>query len=234
MPAVALTDSANLFGGLEFAQGCSGKGIQPIMGCQLFLSRTASDDRPEAERQPPDPIVALAMDARGLDNLRRLSSRGFLANDASGRPCLKLSTTRGACGRAVPPHRWHLRADRAPFGGRPPCPGRGLAAPPGRRLPGPDRGRAAPPRPRGRAGDRAAECWPWPTNSACRSSPPTTSISPRRECMRRMTRCSASPRGGRWPRKIAAASPPSTGSSRPRRCGRCSPTCRRPATTRWP
>ena len=48
MPAVALTDSANLFGGLEFAQGCSGKGIQPIMGCQLFLSRTASDDRPEA------------------------------------------------------------------------------------------------------------------------------------------------------------------------------------------
>src|SRR3954454_9218221 len=48
MPAVALTDSANLFGGLEFSQGCQGKGIQPIMGCQLFLSRTASDDRPEA------------------------------------------------------------------------------------------------------------------------------------------------------------------------------------------
>ena len=92
MPAVALTDSANLFGGLEFAQGCAAKGIQPIMGCQLFLSRTASDDRPEAERQPPDPIVALAMDARGLDNLQRLSSRSFLANDASGRPCLKLQT----------------------------------------------------------------------------------------------------------------------------------------------
>ncbi|TDH63896.1 DNA polymerase III subunit alpha [Dankookia rubra] len=92
MPAVALTDSANLFGGLEFSQGCSGKGIQPIMGCQLFLSRTASDDRPEAERQPPDPIVALAMDARGLDNLQRLSSRSFLASDASGRPCLTLRT----------------------------------------------------------------------------------------------------------------------------------------------
>src|SRR3954453_23957424 len=68
MPAVALTDSANLFGGLEFAQGCAGKGIQPIMGCQLFLSGSAADARPEAERQPPDPIVALAMDARGLDN----------------------------------------------------------------------------------------------------------------------------------------------------------------------
>ncbi|RAI60524.1 DNA polymerase III subunit alpha [Roseicella frigidaeris] len=92
MPAVALTDSANLFGGLEFSQACAGKGVQPVMGCQLFLSRTASDERPEAERLPPDPIVALAMDARGLDNLQRLSSRGFLAGDASGRPCLRLTT----------------------------------------------------------------------------------------------------------------------------------------------
>ncbi|MDN3567716.1 DNA polymerase III subunit alpha [Paeniroseomonas aquatica] len=92
MPAVALTDTANLFGALEFAQGCAGKGIQPIMGCQLWLSRTASDPRPEAERQPPDPIVALAMDAEGLDNLQRLSSRSFLGSDASGRPCLSFAT----------------------------------------------------------------------------------------------------------------------------------------------
>ncbi|MCK8787440.1 DNA polymerase III subunit alpha [Roseomonas sp. NAR14] len=94
MPAVALTDSANLFGALEFAQGCSGKGVQPIMGCQLFLSRAAADERPEAERQAPDPVVALAMDATGLDNLQRLSSRSYLAADPSGKPCLKLDTLR--------------------------------------------------------------------------------------------------------------------------------------------
>ncbi len=92
MPAVALTDTANLFGALEFAQGCTAKGIQPIMGCQLWLSRTASDPRPEAERQPPDPVVALAMDAQGLDNLQRLSSRSFLGSDPSGRPCISLAT----------------------------------------------------------------------------------------------------------------------------------------------
>ncbi len=90
MPAVALTDSANLFGALEFSLGCSGKGIQPIMGCQLFLSRSAADERPEQERQAPDPIVALAMNPAGLANLQRLSSRSFLADDPSGRPCLKL------------------------------------------------------------------------------------------------------------------------------------------------
>src|SRR5919199_1852620 len=92
MPAVALTDSANLFGALEFAQGAAGKGVQPIMGCQLFLSRAAADDRPEAERQAPDPVVALAMDATGLDNLQRLSSAGYLGSDPSGKPCVKLTT----------------------------------------------------------------------------------------------------------------------------------------------
>jgi DNA polymerase-3 subunit alpha len=92
MPAVALTDSGNLFGALEFSQGCAAKGIQPIIGCQLFLSRAASDDRPEAERQPPDPFVALAMNGKGLDNLQRLSSLGYLAENTTGRPCLTLAT----------------------------------------------------------------------------------------------------------------------------------------------
>ncbi len=91
MPAVALTDSANLFGALEFADACAKKGIQPIMGCQFFLSRLAADpDRAEAGRLPPDPIVALAMDAAGLANLQRLSSLSFLRDDPSGRPALSL------------------------------------------------------------------------------------------------------------------------------------------------
>ena len=39
MPAVAITDTANLFGALEFSQACVAKGIQPIMGCQVALAR---------------------------------------------------------------------------------------------------------------------------------------------------------------------------------------------------
>ncbi len=90
MPAVALTDTANMFGALEFAQGCSGKGVQPIMGCQLWLARGATDERPESARLAPDPIVALAMNPAGLDNLQRLSSHGFLADDPSGKPAISL------------------------------------------------------------------------------------------------------------------------------------------------
>ena len=88
MPAVAITDTANLFGALEFSQACAAKGIQPIIGCQIALART---DNP---RLPPDPIVLLAQDATGLDNLRRLSSRGFLETDPGLKPQLGLDAIR--------------------------------------------------------------------------------------------------------------------------------------------
>jgi DNA polymerase-3 subunit alpha len=75
MPAVAITDTANLFGSLEFSQACVAKGVQPIIGCQIALSR------PEAPRAPPDPVVLLAKDAAGFSNLQRLSSIGFLETE---------------------------------------------------------------------------------------------------------------------------------------------------------
>jgi DNA polymerase-3 subunit alpha len=95
MPAVALTDSGNLFGALEFSQACTGKGVQPILGCQLFLGRGVTDESGrggDPARFRPDPIVALARDAVGLDNLQRLSSAGFLGSDISGMPCIGLQT----------------------------------------------------------------------------------------------------------------------------------------------
>ncbi len=84
MPAVAITDTANLFGALEFSQACTGKGIQPIIGCQIALARA---DNP---RLPPDPIVLLAQDAVGLANLQRLSSKSFLDTDPGLKAQLQL------------------------------------------------------------------------------------------------------------------------------------------------
>ena len=80
MPAVAITDSGNLFGALEFSQACTGKGVQPIIGCQIGLTR---DDNP---RLAPDPVVLLAMNPAGLANLQRLSSAGFMETDAGAKP----------------------------------------------------------------------------------------------------------------------------------------------------
>ncbi len=88
MPAVAITDTGNLFGALEFSQYCSSKGVQPIIGCQIALTRA---DNP---RLAPDPLVLLARDAAGLANLQRLSSIGFLDTDPSLKPSLPLDVIR--------------------------------------------------------------------------------------------------------------------------------------------
>ena len=81
MPAVAITDTANLFGALEFSQYCAGRGVQPIIGCQVTLAT-------ETVRAP---LVVLARNARGLDNLQRLSSSGFLHSDPAD-PFVSLDT----------------------------------------------------------------------------------------------------------------------------------------------
>ncbi len=83
MPAAAITDTGNLFGALEFSQYCTAKGVQPIIGCQIGIARTA---RPGL---PPDQIVLLAQNPQGLDHLQRLSSLGFIEGDAA-EPALPL------------------------------------------------------------------------------------------------------------------------------------------------
>ncbi len=87
MPAVAITDSGNLFGALEFSQACAGKGVQPIIGCQIGLARPvgASGMRPA-----PDPMVLLAQNAAGFANLQKLSSLGFLETEPGLKPQLPL------------------------------------------------------------------------------------------------------------------------------------------------
>ena len=95
MPAVAITDTGNLFGALEFSQACVGKDIQPIIGCQLALARA------DAPRLSPDPIVALAQNAEGLANLQRLSSLGFLETEPGLRPQLKFDTLAAHAGGLI-------------------------------------------------------------------------------------------------------------------------------------
>ena len=84
MPAVAIADSGNLFGALEFSQACVAKGVQPIIGCQISLPRG------DAPRANPDPIVLLAQTPAGFANLQRLSSIGFLETDPGSKPQVAL------------------------------------------------------------------------------------------------------------------------------------------------
>ena len=80
MPAVAVTDTNNMFCALEFSEGAAKAGIQPIIGCQIDLTYLAAEPgkRPEA----PAPIVLLAQNEAGYLNLMKLNSCAYL--DADG------------------------------------------------------------------------------------------------------------------------------------------------------
>ncbi|SDJ28598.1 DNA polymerase III subunit alpha [Salipiger marinus] len=79
MPAVAVTDTNNLFAALEFSVTASGAGVQPIIGCQLDLLyvERAPGDRPK----PPAPVVLLAQSETGYENLMKLNSCLYLRGD---------------------------------------------------------------------------------------------------------------------------------------------------------
>ncbi|QYX58282.1 DNA polymerase III subunit alpha [Roseovarius sp. SCSIO 43702] len=78
MPAVAVTDTNNMFGALEFSVSAQAAGVQPIMGCQLDLAYGASG-RAEATA----PVVLLAQDETGYENLMKLNSCLYLRGDGA-------------------------------------------------------------------------------------------------------------------------------------------------------
>ncbi len=81
MPAIALTDTNNLFGALEFSEVMAGAGIQPIVGCTLAV-RTV-DPHPGERAEPEGMIVLLVQDRTGYENLMALTSAAFLDVDGS-------------------------------------------------------------------------------------------------------------------------------------------------------
>ena len=77
MPAIAVTDSSNMFAALEFSETASGAGIQPIIGCQFDLAY-APPARTGDRVPAPRPIALLAQDEAGYGNLMKLNSRAYL------------------------------------------------------------------------------------------------------------------------------------------------------------
>jgi DNA polymerase-3 subunit alpha len=96
MPAVAITDSGNLFGALEFATACADAGIQPIVGCEIALAPEAKTGLTSAQgvrngnghAGEPDRIVLLVQNEAGYRNLMGLVSRAFLDGEAGAEPAV--------------------------------------------------------------------------------------------------------------------------------------------------
>jgi DNA polymerase-3 subunit alpha len=98
-PALALTDTNNLFGALEFSDKLAAAGIQPIVGISLAV------DFEEANRAGPgiaglpalppphrDGLLALfAMSETGYGNLMKIASRAYMGTGDGEAPHAKIS-----------------------------------------------------------------------------------------------------------------------------------------------
>ncbi|MDP4025800.1 DNA polymerase III subunit alpha [Methylobacterium sp. NEAU 140] len=94
-PALALTDTNNLFGALEFSEKAAKEGVQPIAGVQLSLAFEAAD--PHGRHQATyHPVVLLAQDEAGYANLLRLASRAYFDAPLGEAPRVAAAALRGA------------------------------------------------------------------------------------------------------------------------------------------
>src|ERR1700739_877804 len=95
-PALALTDTDNMFGALEFSDKMAGYGIQPIIGCEIAVD--FADQDPNARNAlaaGPARIVLLAARERGYRSLMRLNSRAFLETPTHQSPHIKFEWLEG-------------------------------------------------------------------------------------------------------------------------------------------
>ena len=78
MPALALTDLANLFGLVKFYNAARGKGIKPVFGCDIHLANEDDPDRPYR-------LLLLCRSREGYLQLCEILSRAYLAPRVRGR-----------------------------------------------------------------------------------------------------------------------------------------------------
>jgi DNA polymerase-3 subunit alpha len=97
MPALAITDSNNLFGALEFSDKLAKEGVQPIPGMQITLdfqdgAEMATHGEAGSGRAS---IVLLAQDAAGYLNLMHIASRAWLDPSPGGPPHVDIGRLEG-------------------------------------------------------------------------------------------------------------------------------------------
>ncbi|MBO4389234.1 MAG: DNA polymerase III subunit alpha [Lachnospiraceae bacterium] len=83
MDSLAITDHGNLFGVIEFYLACKERGINPVIGCEVYVSPGSRFDREPKERSEDVSdskyfhLILLAENQTGYENLMKLVSRGY-------------------------------------------------------------------------------------------------------------------------------------------------------------
>lgn len=95
-PAVAITDTNNMFGVMDFSLAGTDAGVQPIIGVQLSIKNSWLAKDPKAiSATQPDELILLAMSRTGYGNLMKLVSKTHLDSDRLEGPQITLEAMQG-------------------------------------------------------------------------------------------------------------------------------------------
>ncbi len=72
MPSVAITDHGNMFGAIEFYEKAVKKKIKPIIGCEMYVSKSDMKLKNASEKYYYH-LILLAKDDEGYRNLSKLA-----------------------------------------------------------------------------------------------------------------------------------------------------------------
>ena len=77
MPAVAVTDHGNMFGAIEFYEKAVKKGVKPIIGCEMYISKSDMKLK-NANEKFYNHLILLAKNDTGYQNLSKLVSMSYI------------------------------------------------------------------------------------------------------------------------------------------------------------
>jgi DNA polymerase III subunit alpha len=77
MPALAVTEHGNMFSAVAFHDAARKRGINPILGCEVYVAPGARQDRSGQPGETANHLVLLAENATGFRNLIKLVSSGY-------------------------------------------------------------------------------------------------------------------------------------------------------------
>ena len=94
-PALAITDTNNLCGALEFCEKVTSEGLQPIIGVTLTIDLEGKKQPGQIHKDPDGTLVLIAQNETGYGNLMDLSSAAFLEIEPTDVPHVKASRIEG-------------------------------------------------------------------------------------------------------------------------------------------
>ena len=77
MPALAVTEHGNMFSSVVFHDAARKRGINPILGCEVYVAPGDRRDKSGTPGETANHLVLLAENEKGFKNLIKLVSSGY-------------------------------------------------------------------------------------------------------------------------------------------------------------